>query len=370
MTALIATNATALVLSGRAYERGLGQSDDHLGLAARVRAATVGRVEQARSEGWIDGDMLEYVVAQRRHAELHDPNGMAELAGISEGFGLPEEELFLHLHLGTLRDFSAGAKLAEDGCSAWAAGSGTDGPLLVKNRDFGGTHLGVQRLMWHEGPDIATGGMICLGSLGSPGAYSSGMNAAGLALADTQIGSRHHAVGWLRYFLMTRILAVCTTVDEALAFITSVAHAGGGSLVMADRGGATAAVELGAKTVAVSRGALSWRTNHFLGPELVAETLRSSGDRIGANSEARLSCLAATLPSKTWDIAAAAELMARHADDSNGAPICQHSSTHDDTCTLSSVIYAIAQGCVYWHEGNPCAGRWQQIVPPARPAQW
>ncbi|MBL6431104.1 MAG: hypothetical protein HPM95_07335 [Alphaproteobacteria bacterium] len=56
----------------------------------------------------------------------------------------------------------------------------------------------------HSGPDIATGSMLCVGSLGSPGAYSSGMNARGLMLADTQIGARTHRVGWLRYFLMTR----------------------------------------------------------------------------------------------------------------------------------------------------------------------
>lgn len=364
MTAMSVTQGTARVLSGPAYDRGLGQSDGDPALAAQVRRATVGRVEQALSEGWLDKAMRDYVTAQRRYAEQHDPDGMAELAGIAEGFGLPEEALFLHLHLGTLRDFAAGAMIAMDGCSAWAVGSGPDGPLLVKNRDFGGIHLGVQRLTWHAGPDIITGGMVCLGSLGSPGAYSSGMNAAGLALADTQIGARHHGVGWLRYFLMTRILARCKTVEEALAFITSVPHAGGGSLILADRSGATASVELGARCVAISRGAFSCRTNHFVSAELRTETLRSSGDRISANSEVRLACLAVTLPTKAWGIDAAASLMARHTEDPNGAPICQHPSADDDTSTLSSVIYAIDRGCVYWTQGNPCAGRWQQILPP------
>ncbi len=364
MTTMSVTQGTARVLSGPAYERGLGQSDGDPALAAQVRKATIGRVEQALSEGWVDSAMQDYVAAQRRHADRHDPDGIAELAGIAAGFGLSEEMLFLHLHLGTIRDFAAGATIEQDGCSAWAAGSGPDGPLLVKNRDFGGIHLGVQRLTWHEGPDIVTGGMMCLGSLGSPGAYSSGMNATGLALSDTQIGARHHGVGWLRYFLMTRILARCKTVEEALAFITSVPHAGGGSLILADRSGATASVELGARSVAISRGAWSCRTNHFVSAELRTETLRSTGDRIGGNSEARLACLVATLHRRAWDIDAAAALMARHTDDPSGAPICQHPSPHDDTCTLSSVIYAIDRGCVYWTEGNPCAGRWQQILPP------
>jgi len=361
MSALATTQGTARVLSGTAHTRGRAQAEEDPGLARQVHRATVARVDQALSEGWITREMQDYVAAQRRHAETHDPDGMAELAGIAEGFGLPEESLFLHLHLGTLRDFAAGATIAADGCSAWATGSGPDGPLVVKNRDFTGTHLGVQRVMWHEGPDILTGGMMCLGSLGSPGAYSSGMNAAGLALADTQISARSHGVGWLRYFLMTRVLARCANVSEALAFITSVPHAGGGSLVLADRGGATAAVELGAGHVAVSRGVMSWRTNHFLSPELEPETLTVTGERIGANSAARLACLTSTLPSRTWDIDAAARLMARHPDDPEGAPICQHPGPLDDTLTLSSVIYAIDRRCVYWHQGNPCAGRWQLI---------
>jgi isopenicillin-N N-acyltransferase like protein len=50
--------------------------------------------------------MRDYIVAQRRFAETEDPHGLAELAGIAEGFGLDEEELFLHLHLGTLRDLA------------------------------------------------------------------------------------------------------------------------------------------------------------------------------------------------------------------------------------------------------------------------
>lgn len=366
MSALSTTHGAALVLTGPAAARGRAQAADRdAALADTVRAATVARVEQARIEGRISEPMRDYVAAQRRFAQSHDPDGMAELSGIAQGFDLDEEALFLHLHLGTLRDFGAGATMAVDGCSAWATGVGPDGPLVVKNRDFSGTHLGVQRLMWHEGPDIATGGMFCLGSLGSPGAYSSGMNAAGLAVADTQIGARRHGIGWLRYFLMTHLLARCASVDEALEFLRSVPHAGGGSLVLADSSGATAAVELGCDRVAFRRDTLSWRTNHFLSPELSAETLSHRGGRIDANSEARLACLTATLPHREWDVAGAARLMARHSADREGAPICQHPGDSDDTLTISSVIYAIRQRCVYFHEGNPCAGRWQKIGLPA-----
>lgn len=360
---LDATPLALPVARGSAFDRGHAQADLHPGLAARVAEATVARVEAARAEGWFDQRAEAFLDGQRRYHAAACPEGLAELEGIAAGFGLDEHELFRHLHLGTLRDLRGGARLLGDGCSAWAVGRGPDGPLLVKNRDYSGTHRGIQSLVWHEGPDIATRGMVCLGSLGSPGAYSSGMNGAGLAVADTQIGARTHRIGWLRYFLMTRLLAACATVAEALALIRSVPHAGGGSLVLADRTGATAAVELDAACVAVDTAAPALRTNHFLSDALGSETLGADGGRIAGSSAARRAFLAAHLPSRDWNIADATALMATHAD--GGAPVCQHPEPGEDTATLSSVVYAIAEWTVYWHEGNPCAGRWRRVALPA-----
>ena len=204
-----------LTLTGPAFARGQAQAGAH---AAQVREATLGRVAQARADGMIDAAMLDYVARQREFHAATDPAGLDELDGIAAGYGFDRNELFLHLHLGTIRDLKGGAQLI-DGCSAWAVGAGPDGPLVVKNRDFSGTHRGIQTLARHEGPDIRTGAMLCLGSLGSPGAYSSGINARGLALADTQVAVRSHRVGWLRYFLMGRILADCADVPQALALI-------------------------------------------------------------------------------------------------------------------------------------------------------
>ncbi|MEZ5884063.1 MAG: carcinine hydrolase/isopenicillin-N N-acyltransferase family protein [Paracoccaceae bacterium] len=99
----------------------------------------------------------------------------------------------------------------------------------------------------------------------------------GLALADTQVAVRHHRVGWLRYFLMTRILARCGTVAEALALIRACPHAGGGTLVLADAQGATAAVELGAAGPQVVQGGLALRTNHYVTQALAGDTLLPAG---------------------------------------------------------------------------------------------
>ncbi len=359
MTGFVPSAATPLILSGDAGARGRGQAADAEADPARVRAATVGRVETARAEGVIDTRALAYVRAQRAFHEAHDPQGMAELGGIAEGFGLDLDGLFAHLHLGTLRDLKDGADLVEgDGCSAWAAPSGPDGPILVKNRDYSGTHLGIQKVSLHTGPDVTTGSMLCVGSLGSPGAYSSGINAAGLALADTHVAVTAHRVGWLRYFLMTRILASCTTVEEALEFIWRVPHAGGGTLVLADASGAIATAELGAAKPGVATGRVVWRTNHYILPGLAEDTLFPFGDLIVGNSQSRFDYLESQLPGHSWGIADAANLMRTHADSAPlAAQLCQHQEG-DASETLSSSIYSCRLRTLTFSEGRPCAGRW------------
>lgn len=349
---------SVLSLSGAAHARGLAQANG--ADAAQIRRATVGRVELARADGLFDSAALAYLAAQRDFMQAADPAGMAELAGIAEGFGLSEPDLFKHLHLGTLRDIKGGAAMI-DGCSAWAVSDGPDGPLVVKNRDFSGQHLGIQRVTRHAGPDVKTGAMMCLGSLGSPGAYSSGMNAEGLALADTQVPVAKHRVGWLRYFLMTRILAECATVPQAVAFIRRIPHVGGGTLILADRGGDTAAIELGAAGAQITTGSTVWRTNHYTSDALAADTLKPKGDVIASNSPDRFACLSARLPNRTWSVADAKRLMATHSDDGrDAAPICQHGEG-DGTMTISSVVYCCKLDRMEICTANPCSGDWIDI---------
>lgn len=341
-----------LDLTGSAEARGLGQAQ--AGRADQVRSATIERVAQARSVGLIDAAAEEYLAAQRLLHEQIDPEGLAELDGIATGFELDPAELFAHLHLGTLRDLKGGARL-DDGCSAWAVAEGPDGPLVVKNRDVSGAQLGIQTVARHAGPDVMTGAMICLGSLGSPGAYSSGMNAHGFALADTQVAVRHHRIGWLRYFLMTRLLARCATVEEGLALIRSHPHAGGGTIVMADAGGAVAAVELSANGPQIVQGMLALRTNHYISDATADDTLLPEGDCIASNSVRRYEYLAATLPTRRWGRLAARALMASHAE--QGAPVCQHDA-EDGTRTIASAVYSCAAPELLLCAGSPCRDAW------------
>jgi len=348
---------SVLNLSGSPFERGLGQSAAQ-SLRARVATATVGRVETARAEGLIDAETSAYVTRQREFHASVDPDGLAELEGVSTAFGIAFDDVFLHLHLGTLRDLKGGGRL-DDGCSAWAAGTTAEGPLVVKNRDYSGLHLGIQSVARHEGPDIATGALLCLGSLGAPGAYSSGINARGLALADTQVSVRTHRVGYLRYFLMTRLLARCADLAEALALIRAHPHAGGGTLVIADARGATAAVELSARGPEIVEGPLSVRTNHYVTPGAADETLSPGNDRIAGDSRARFAFLSKALPGTRWDAEKARRLMATHIEGDGGAPICRHGAD-DGTMTIASAVYSCRAGALLVCPSNPCSGEWRR----------
>lgn len=358
MTAAAVEPGKVVPLTGDAFARGAAQAAG--GDAEAVRSVTRARIEEARSAGRLGTEALRYLDAQRRFAEAEDAQGMAELAGIAEGFGLDHAEIFTHLHLGILQDIAKSFPIHQDGCSAWAVGDGPDGPLVVKNRDFSGSHAAIQRVFRHDGPDLGQGPMLCLGSLGSPGAYSSGMNAAGLAVVDTQVGVRHHGVGWLRYFLMTRLLATAASVADSLRLIRSVPHAGGGSLVLADREGSVVAVELASGAVATEEAPLVCRTNHFTTTALAGETLAHADSKIDASSGQRRAVLDRVLPGRAWDWRDAAALMARHDDGSEPAPLCQHGET-GGTRTISGAVYCCRSRVLHACLANPCAGPWQSI---------
>ncbi len=356
MTAPDAAPFTPQTLAGTPFERGRAQADG--APAAEVRAALAQRLDAARQAGAFGGAADGYLDDQRRFAERHCPNALAEVAGIADGFDLPEADVFAHLYLGTLSDLARTARTDEDGCSAWAVSDGPDGPLVVKNRDFSGKHAAIQRIFRHEGPDLQHGALLCLGSLGAPGAYSSGMNAAGLAVVDMQVGVRTHGTGWLRYFLMTELLSRAGDVAGALALIRAVPHAGGGTLVLGDASGAVAAVELGANAVSVEQAPLVARTNHFTTTALAPDTLRDDASRIDGNSAGRREVLDAALPGTAWDAAAAARLMGRH---DGAAPLCQHreaGSAH----TLSSTVYCCRDRVLYACLDTPCSGAWHRLT--------
>lgn len=358
--------APVLALSGDGRGRGRGHAAPGAGDNEAVRRAIRGRLRDAADLlGRPDaGRYLRDVAAYTRAVA---PQSYGEVEGIAEGYGIAFDDVFAYLHLSILADRAAAtpAPADQDGCSAWAA-RGPDGAAWIgKNRDFRGEHLAIQRVFLHQDPEWGGRRLLCVGSLGAPAAYSSGINSDGLALADTAIPTTDHGIGLCRYFLMTEILARCATVDDAIAYIGSIEHAGGGSLVLGDARGGRAAVELGNRTIGVERGtgdAPVSRTNHFVSGALRDANLKRPDEPMIGSSTGRLATLRAALAGlpevgvRDWTAA----VMASH-DDDGRVGLCRHGQDGDAT-TLSTALFATADASLYFCEGNPCRGEWSHCT--------
>ncbi len=326
---------TALViLRGSPRERGRGQAHACPDMAPSVRDAI-------RTRNAAAPRAASFLAAQHEATARLAPEALEEIAGIAEGFGLDPAEVFDFLHIGCLNDIAA-APGDTDGCSAFAR----DG-IVAKNRDFRPEHVALQRIFLHEDPGWGGRRILCIGSLGAPGAWSSGMNSDGFALADTQIATADHGPGLLRYFLMNRLLATCARVDDALGAIRALPHAGGGSLVMVDAGGAGAAVELRHRRVDIEEGGTVVHTNHYLAaPDPLAPVAHSIG---------RLETLRAALaadPARD-----PRELLALHAP----TAVCRHAP--DPSPTLAGAVWNARDGTALCALGPPCSTPWRRFEP-------
>lgn len=361
---IASTAAQPLVLRGDAFARGSQQGAQCPQQVAAVRAAIEGRLA-GLGAALRTADAMDFLAAQWRFCSDHDPAGLAETIGIAAGFGLAPESVFAYLHANVLADLAACTPAEHDGCTAWAAQRPhAGGAWVVKNRDYGGEHGALQRVFFHADPAWGDRTMACVGSLGSPGAFSSGINSDGLAVVDTQIDTRDHGVGWLRYFLMTHLLRHCDSVASALEQITVLPHAGGGSLVLGDASGAVAAVELGHRAQLRDTPEARWtvRTNHFTDADLSPEGLSRKGEAALQDSQDRHTRVSLALRKQQGQMALSdiQALMSSHDSGGLSGP-CRH-ARGSGSRTLSCVIYQTKIASLVMTHGSPCAGPWHSYA--------
>ena len=349
--------AEILSLTGSPAARGRAQSSLASPDAGAVREVVETRLAAAAAV--LDTPAAAaFLARQTDFARRRCEPEMAEIDGVAEGFGLAPDRLFALLNLSVLS-----GRYEVDGCTAWARPLAGGGAVLVKNRDLTGPHRSFQALFRHDDPASPVGPVLAVGTLGAPGVYSSGVNAAGLALADTAISAARHRVGWLRYLLMTRLLFTCSSVAEAIDTVRSVRHTGGGSLILADADGAVASVELLPEGPRVDTTAPAFRTNHFLGEPLEATATRITPAAL-VSTTGRRRRLAADLDAGLGlgGLDAIAAAMASHGEDG----LCRHGEG-DGSHTVSCALYATADRGLFFARGNPCEAQWEtaRIAPDA-----
>lgn len=364
MTAFTAQPGLPVTLKGAPQARGRAQAAQCPDMVGQVRHAIQHRLGEAATALARD-DVRRFIAEQHAYTAEHYPQILAEISGIAAGFGLAEAQLFDYLHCSSAMDIAALPEHDPDGCTSFALTSPAHGALLAKNRDYRQEHVAIQRVMRHADPAWNGREILVVGSLGSPGNFSSGINSAGLAVSDTASRTTDMGPGFHRYFLMTWLLVHCASVDEALAAIRRIVHTGSGLLVLADATGAVASVELGHRAVGIDRGAAgrTGRTNHFILPAMAPANLKVADSRRSrANSADRwtaLQPLLASLPASasTADMAS----LLRHHDPRGHAGFCRHGGD-DLSMTIAGAIYATGDRTLHAAFGQPCTAPWHRYA--------
>lgn len=342
----------ALPMVGGAYERGLAQAS-HAKPGEVLNAINL-RLDQNKIV-FENPVVREYLNKQWEFAQQHCHEELTEMIGIADGFGIETKRLFDFLHMGIVKNLNTEI-IGEDGCSTWAASDLTEGPAVGKNRDFMGEHAGLQAVFEHEDPDWPENHrVLCIGSLGAPGAYSSGINSDGLVVVDTQIATTDYGIGWLRYFLMTRLLTHHSTVASALEYIKSVTHAGGGSLTLADPSGRIAAIDLGHGSISIVERHNGWvaRSNHF---EAGSVANLDDDAPMKKSTSGRYEALVTALSLKDKSLDSLTALMSSHTTD-EAEGLCRHGEDGDSR-TLSSAVFLCKERKLYFTDGTPCDTAW------------
>ena len=363
MFPLNAQQSEPLRLVGTAYERGRMQATSCPDMIGFVRAAVAARMGETRS-ALATPEAKALISGDRTYTERHYPEILEEMQGICDGFDLPLDTLFDYMHCAVVSDLAAMAERQPEGCTSFAVANQELGAVVAKNRDYRPEHIPIQRVFRHRDPAWGGREILCLGSLGSPGNFSSGINSDGLAVTDTNSRTTDHGVGMHRYFLLTWLLVHCATVDEALDRILRTTHVGGGLLILGDAGGTVAAVELGHRRVGYERKAQGrvGRANHFVTDDMAAANLRTpDSEAQSCHSDRRHPTLQQRLADSpaTFGLAEAARLAAYHGED-GGEGFCRH-GPRDLGNTISCSLYATRPRTLTFTAGPPCEGPWQQF---------
>lgn len=313
-----------------------------------------------------DADMQPLVAELASVWEVAAHTTMEMLRGIADALELDWEPFFRYTIASYLEDRTLSSACA-DGCTAWAAaGSVTESgaPILAKNRDYVPDHQPLQCLARAE---PARGHRYAyVTSAGSPAVFSSGMNEAGLAMADTHVRSLDIGPGVARYSAEMEVLERHDSVRSALGYLRDVPHLGDGTLVLADATGDMAVFETRHTDQGVVRPEADFvvSTNHF-----VTEPLRTvwvDGNRPArrGNSEGRHARVTAALRAARGRVDAgwARELMASHGGLQDA--VCRHSEFDSRSATISTVLFFPRAGEFLFANGRPCQaefGRWPVV---------
>jgi predicted choloylglycine hydrolase len=353
-------------LTGSHYEMGRQHAQQVQDLRPRIVNTMYRRL---KSLGTFEADLLPYVTELASAWEEIARPTLEMLRGIAEGLELDWDPFFRYTISPYLADRIQQPAYSE-GCTVWAAsGSVTcqGMPILAKNRDFRPEHRSLPCLARVQ-PAQGYRYMYAT-SAGSPAVFSSGMNEAGLAVADTRVTSCAVGPGLPRYSAMMEILEHHSHVSSALDYLRQVPHLGEGTLTLIDRTGDMAVFEAGHASHGILLPANDSvvSTNHFRSPQLRDCWVDRYPPELRGNSQNRYARVDTVLGAARGrlDVAWAQTLMADHGDSKLSAAersrhaICRHSELDTRSMTISTVLFLPQERTLLFADGQPCQAPFQ-----------
>ena len=208
--------------------------------------------------------------------------------------------------------------------------------------------------------------------IGSPGLWlgrNDGMNEHGLSVTMSAggipVGRREGMTppvqtGFMFWALVRTLLEQCRTVDEALALIEKFPCTGNPILLLADRQGQAAVVEIWGPQHAVRRiDATSaeqflWATNHFTLPEIIP-----NAPYMMKHSSVRYDAIRARLQQATPHIGL--ETVRELLSDPYPDGLCAH-YYEEFFGTLHSIVFDVTAGTAEVCFGSPCVNPWHHFA--------
>lgn len=365
------------LLEGPPHKRGR----EAVELDPEMGAAFVKRLDNALQLREEEGEH-DWLAERLAQLKALFPEVAEYLAGQAEALAIRLKDLIASCHIDLLKDRRRTRRATEIGEAAWEAEECSTFAFPVapavgiaaKNRDNAPGASRRHTILLHADPAWGENGwVLAVSSFGGPMVASSGMNHHGLAVVCNAGRTREVRDGLHKAFVMDAMLGRCTSVEEALDLIRSVPHAGEGNLVLADRHGHVAAVELAGETPFIEQPASpAWvaRTNHFASPQNIKlSRFQQDNPAEGVNSRGRLSYLHTQLSpldlplSGGWESVAAqvTEILSFH-DASGETSVCLDNELK---YTASGAVFRCHPPALLISDGPPCRGQWRFWEPTA-----
>ena len=287
---------------------------------------------------------------------------LAMMRGIADGLSFDWEKYIRYTLACYLTNRVGLSVTVDQGCTVWAAAGEVTResmPILAKNRDYWMDHRELQCLA-RAHPEKGYL-YLYLTSAGSPGVFSSGINDAGLVIADTHVVSRDIREGLPRFAVMMEVLEHHGSVKSALDYLKHSQHIGDGTLALVDEGGDMAVLEL-THTEAVLKNPKEdflVSTNHFVSPNISGQWVESEVEALHGSSKQRYQRISAALAESRGDVNLewAKNFLGNH-----GSPvdsICRHPGIDPRSVTISSSIFLPREKLLYLANGLPCQTRFE-----------